>query len=75
MVLDNIDNSPKYPTVEEWKASLNDTSVFYLSVNNILRYGSFMYDFGPLNLAMILRYVNIVREKFRVSIICIISNC
>lgn len=52
-----------------WKTTLNDKNVFYLNVDDKLVYDNFYSDFGPLNLAMIYRYIGIIREKLKVSYI------
>lgn len=69
MVLSNHINSTTLQTFKEWKLSLNCNNVFYLNVDDYLVYDGFYNDFGPLNLAMIYRYIGIVRDKFKVSII------
>lgn len=67
MVLSNHRDSTTLQTFSDWKMSLNDDSVFYLNVDDSLVYEGFHSDFGPLNLAMIYRYIDIIRDKFKVS--------
>lgn len=67
MGLNNDKDLPAHQSFKDWKSSFNDSSVYYLNVDDILVYDGFFNDFGPLNLAMIYRYINIVREQFKVS--------
>jgi len=67
MVLCSHKGSTKLQPLKDWKSSLKDNDVFYLNVDNSLVYDGFFSDFGPLNLAMIYRYISIVKDKFKVS--------
>ncbi|VVC42963.1 Protein-tyrosine phosphatase-like,Dual specificity/tyrosine protein phosphatase, N-terminal [Cinara cedri] len=66
MVLSNYKDSTTIQSFNDWKKSFNDNNVFYLNVDDFLVYDGFYSDFGPLNLAMIYRYIGIMREKFKV---------
>lgn len=74
MVLCNSKDSKKLQSLKEWKTSLKDNNIFYLNVDNFLVYDGFFNDFGPLNLAMIHRFINIVKDKLKVSTIFISFN-
>lgn len=67
MVLSNHREQATLKTFSDWKISLSDDNVFYLNVDESLVYDGFYSDFGPLNLAMIYRYIDIIRDKFKVS--------
>lgn len=67
MVLSNYKDSTTIQSFKDWKTSLNDNNVFYLNIDDYLIYNGFYSDFGPLNLAMIYRYIGIMRDKFKVS--------
>jgi len=67
MVLSNHKGPTTLQNFKDWKNSLKDNDVFYLNVDDYLVYDGFYSDFGPLNLAMIYRYIGIVRDKFKVS--------
>lgn len=66
MVLSNHKGPTTLQNFKDWKNSLKDNDVFYLNVDDYLVYDGFYSDFGPLNLAMIYRYIGIVRDKFKV---------
>ncbi|XP_025206218.1 dual specificity protein phosphatase CDC14C isoform X2 [Melanaphis sacchari] len=66
MVLSNHKDPTTLQTFKDWKNSLKDKDVFYLNVDDNLVYDGFYSDFGPLNLAMIYRYIGIVRDKLQV---------
>lgn len=51
---------------KDWKTSVKDNNVFYLNVDENLVYDGFYSDFGPLNLAMVYRYIGIIQEKLKV---------
>lgn len=76
MVLSNHKDSTTIQSFKDWKNSQNDNNVFYLNVDDNLVYDSFFNDFGPLNLAMIYRYIGIVRDKYNVSklLICKLNS-
>lgn len=67
MILNNHKDSTTIQSFKDWKTSLNDTDVYYLNIDHDLVYDNFFSDFGPLNLAMVYRYISIVRDKFKVS--------
>lgn len=67
MVLSNYKDSKTIQSFKEWKTSLKEDNVFYLNVDDYLVYNGFYSDFGPLNLAMIYRYISIMRDKLKVS--------
>jgi cell division cycle 14 len=67
MVLSNNKDSQMLQSFKEWKTSLSDKNVYYLNVDDSLVYDSFFNDFGPMNLAMIYRYISMLREIFKVS--------
>lgn len=67
MILNNYKDSTTIQSFKDWKTSLNDTDVYYLNIDHDLVYDNFFSDFGPLNLAMVYRYISIVRDKFKVS--------
>lgn len=67
MVLSNHKDSKTIQSFKEWKTSLNKDNVFYLNVDEYLVYDGFYSDFGPLNLAMIYRYIIIMRDKLKVN--------
>lgn len=73
MTLTNCKDSTTLQSFVDWKKSLNDNNVFYLNIDNCLIYEGFYNDFGPLNLGKIYHYINIVRDKFKVSRRC--KNC
>lgn len=56
---------------KDWKHSVKNNNVFYLNVDENLVYDSFYSDFGPLNLAMVYRYIIIIKDKLKVSILFI----
>ncbi|XP_060844473.1 dual specificity protein phosphatase CDC14C-like [Rhopalosiphum padi] len=66
MVLSNHKGPTTLQTFKDWKNSLKDNNIFYLNVDDNLVYDGFYSDFGPLNLAMIYRYIGIVRDKLKV---------
>jgi len=63
--------NPKTPmsiqSLKDWKSSIGDDDIFYLNVDDNLIYDGFFSDFGPLNLAMVYRYIGIIQEKFKVN--------
>lgn len=67
MVLSNNRDPTSLQTFRDWKKSIDGDSVFYLNVDDSLVYDGFFSDFGPLNLAMIYRYIDILRDTFKVS--------
>lgn len=67
MVLSNQNDHTTLLNFKDWKNSLNDDNVFYLNIDDELVYDGFYSDFGPLNLAMIYRYIGILRDKIKVS--------
>lgn len=67
MVLSNNKDSSTLQSFKDWKTSFSDKNVYYLNVDDNLVYDSFFNDFGPMNLAMIYRYIGMLREIFKVS--------
>lgn len=67
MIVNNHKDSTTIQSFKDWKTSLNNTDVYYLNIDHDLVYDNFFSDFGPLNLAMVYRYISIVRDKFKVS--------
>lgn len=67
MNLNNDKDLSAHQSFKDLKSSFNDSSVYYLNVEDNLVYDSFFNDFGPLNLAMIYRFIGIVQEQFKVS--------
>lgn len=67
MIVNNDKDLSTHQSFKDWKSFFNDSSVYYLNVDDNLVYDGFYSDFGPLNLAMIYRYIDIVREQFKVS--------
>lgn len=66
MVLSNNKDSTTLLSFKDWKTSVSN-NVYYLNVDDNLVYDSFFNDFGPMNLAMVYRYIGILQEIFKVS--------
>lgn len=67
MVLSNNKDSTTLQSFKDWKTSVGNKNVYYLNVDENLVYDGFFYDFGPMNLSMIYRYIGILQELFKVS--------
>lgn len=67
MVLSNTKDSTTIQSFKNWKASFDDSDVFYLNVFKHFVLGHFSKEFGAFNLGMIYRFNNFVQNKLKVS--------
>lgn len=71
MILSDAKDPASIQSLKDWKKTWHDEDTYYLNIDETLVYDGFYNDFGPVNLAMIYRFIGILQEKLKVRTICI----